>query len=605
MQQKSDLTAAEETFYSQAELIMEIAVESAVSVLQRSDLPLTQAAGGGNSQAQLTAVLAVMSKEAVRKVCSVFRELYMSVVMENKALKEKVRLLECGKPQSPKTHAAVCSSAPFPVTLTQQPITSQSRPSIQELQEGDAPDTVSIQADEVLEITQFCKDMEINLPSLPVSNDQPTRGPPSEGNQPAANLKEEHLQGSEPNVEPEGSTVPESEAALSEEAQKEEKRRRKRELYKEKRFFCELCSQGFHQRYQLLKHMPRHGKPFHCSYCEKGFYEKQSFDRHQLSHQLKEAQERDPDKLLSCDQCSQKFKLPSQLRVHKTFHKLEKCPLKCHACDRTFTSTAALRCDQCGEGFSGTWALKTHMLVHGVEKPFMCDLCGKMFFYNCQLQKHQQLVHGAADRRQSGAEVGRRKATGIKPFSCKTCMKSFSSSSTLRSHEKSHAQNKEFTCSTCGKAFHLQRLFLYHQRQHTGDRPHVCTVCDKGFLLASQLKQHELLHTGVKPHRCSQCSKEFRTPQNYHRHLLVHSGEKPYQCTVCSRRFRQSNQLKSHMQIHTGIKLYSCQRCQQGFSDSRQLKKHRCGEDSQDSIQSTVEQNQQRDVLTWTPDFSS
>uniref|UniRef100_A0A3Q2YCU4 Zinc finger protein 708-like n=1 Tax=Hippocampus comes TaxID=109280 RepID=A0A3Q2YCU4_HIPCM len=73
-------------------------------------------------------------------------------------------------------------------------------------------------------------------------------------------------------------------------------------------------------------------------------------------------------------------------------------------------------CSKCGEGFSGTWALKTHMLVHGVEKPFMCDLCGKTFFYNCQLQKHQLVVHGNKEHAKAGGA-----------FSCKTCAKSFSS----------------------------------------------------------------------------------------------------------------------------------------------------------------------------------
>ncbi len=212
-------------------------------------------------------------------------------------------------------------------------------------------------------------------------------------------------------------------------------------------------------------------------------------------------------------------------------------PYRCISASRSSLFLSCSRCDKCGEGFTGTWALKTHMLVHGVEKPFMCDLCGKTFFYNCQLQKHQQLVHDNKDK--VGGVPGRRRPTGVKPFSCKICLKSFSSNTTLRTHEKSHAENKEFTCDTCGKSFHLRHLYLYHMRQHSGDRPYVCSVCEKGFLLMSQLKQHELLHTGVKPHKCEQCGKEFRTPQNYHRHLLVHTGEKPYECVVCSRKFRQ------------------------------------------------------------------
>lgn len=45
-------------------------------------------------QAQLSAVLDVMSREAIRQISRVFRELYLHVVAENQALKEKVGNLE-------------------------------------------------------------------------------------------------------------------------------------------------------------------------------------------------------------------------------------------------------------------------------------------------------------------------------------------------------------------------------------------------------------------------------------------------------------------------------------------------------------------------------
>ncbi len=45
-------------------------------------------------QAQLTAVLAVTCREAVRQICRVFRELYGGLVKENTALKDRVGHLE-------------------------------------------------------------------------------------------------------------------------------------------------------------------------------------------------------------------------------------------------------------------------------------------------------------------------------------------------------------------------------------------------------------------------------------------------------------------------------------------------------------------------------
>lgn len=45
-------------------------------------------------QAQLSAVLGMMSREAVRQISRVFKELYLHVVAENQALREKVGNLE-------------------------------------------------------------------------------------------------------------------------------------------------------------------------------------------------------------------------------------------------------------------------------------------------------------------------------------------------------------------------------------------------------------------------------------------------------------------------------------------------------------------------------
>uniref|UniRef100_A0A3B5B939 RING-type E3 ubiquitin transferase n=1 Tax=Stegastes partitus TaxID=144197 RepID=A0A3B5B939_9TELE len=115
-----------------------------------------------------------------------------------------------------------------------------------------------------------------------------------------------------------------------------------------------------------MKHVSCHLKPFPCSSCDKGFYRAQTLHKHQLTHQLREAQENDPDKLLRCDQCDRKFRLLRQLRVHQASHRLEKSPLKCHTCDRTYTSTSALRYHEVSHG----------CFLESVDKATLCcPLC--------------------------------------------------------------------------------------------------------------------------------------------------------------------------------------------------------------------------------------
>lgn len=256
-------------------------------------------------------------------------------------------------------------------------------------------------------------------------------------------------------------------AALGEDEQKELERRRRRELYKEKRFFCELCDKGFHQKHQLRKHVSCHVKPFPCTSCDKGFYKARTLQKHQLTHQLREAQENDPDHLLRCDQCDRKFRLLRQLRVHQASHRLEKTPLQCRACERTFTSASALR---------------YHEVSHSQVKPFMCDVCGKGFTRKKSLREHQT-IH-----------------TGARPYPCLTCGKRFSTASNLR----------------------------VHKRSHSDERPYKCCECDKAFKCKMGLLQHRVVHSGEKPFMCQTCGLSFGLKYNFQRHLRLHNGEKPF-----------------------------------------------------------------------------
>ena len=90
-----------------------------------------------------------------------------------------------------------------------------------------------------------------------------------------------------------------------------------------------------------------------------------------------------------------------------------------------------------------------------------------------------------------------------------------------------------FQCSLCPKRFTRAYNLRSHLRTHTDERPFICTVCHKAFARQHDRKRHEGLHSGEKKFVCKgtlQCSQQWG----------------------CGRRFARADALGRHFRSEAG-----------------------------------------------------
>ncbi|KAJ6648573.1 Zinc finger protein, partial [Pseudolycoriella hygida] len=334
------------------------------------------------------------------------------------------------------------------------------------------------------------------------------------------------------------------------------------------KFICDICEQQFRTKRYLGSHMIKHKREImginqatnltcNVKGCGKSFEKKILLNCHQRRvHKIKPEPQEKTQKL-TCHKCQKQFvdqfKLDGHIRqVHEGLK-----PYKCPHCEKEFSKTRGYkhhlqfrhsapeekkvyRCmyADCGKEYYLGESLNMHInRIHLGIKPkkltqsYVCDQCGLVFNSGSKLKDH------------------RYKHTGVLPFACKICSKTFITRMVLKNHTmRVHLNHKPFVCPTCGLRKTTHRELKTHLNFHSKEITYPCKECPRVFGSYGGINRHvRIHHRNHKPYICPHCQRAFAKSDTMKNHVMTHTGEKPFACSECGHRFIQSVALKAHM----------------------------------------------------------
>lgn len=273
------------------------------------------------------------------------------------------------------------------------------------------------------------------------------------------------------------------------------------------------------------------------------------------------------DLKLECHDCGGFFRSKCKLKVHwKKVHFLEN--LICPTCKRTFKSYKAYNKHMNSNNNPCMIATKVNIEGVGKQRIFHCKDCKYHSRRIKDIQSHLY-IH-----------------SGVRPYECSICHKTFTQQSSLQGHQEvSHKMFKvEATCQYCGKYLRGRNSVYRHLKLHR-EKGVQCDICKKMLRNKKNLILHLTRHTGVKMFTCELCASSFYTLSELcnHKRMIHEKGKHIYKCDICNYTSYRSETLKKHKKRHTGSNI-CCQIC--GFfvpntealalHHKRHLKKFQC-----------------------------
>ncbi len=237
--------------------------------------------------------------------------------------------------------------------------------------------------------------------------------------------------------------------------------------------------------------------------------------------------------------CTQSFKFRVQLKWHRAEHRNE---------------NNEYNCDLCPYKSKHARSIQNHRRTHTLERPFMCDVCGKSYISKLSLLCHM-LIHN----------------DDSKKYICnfEGCTYAAVIPSLLKRHHISHLEEKPFKCieNGCTSSFPDKCSLIRHQILHSFAYPYKCVIndCEYKFKYNESLQLHiNNIHRGIM-FECQElnCGKKYKLQCSLYRHMNeFHLKTEEYKCDECDQTFVRTTSLEQHRStIHLGEKRYKCDHC--------------------------------------------
>ncbi|XP_061544025.1 zinc finger and BTB domain-containing protein 40 [Phycodurus eques] len=358
-------------------------------------------------------------------------------------------------------------------------------------------------------------------------------------------------------------------------------------MSKEGQLQCPQCSVKLANQRALQGHLAeahpgtardKKKKKIACDLCGRTFAHPSGMIYHKRTEHFDE-------KPYACETCGAKFPATSSLKNHMRLHTGEK-PYHCKHCDMSFSVAAALAyhtkkkhsegkmyaCQYCKAVFAQSIELTRHVRTHTGDRPYVCRECGKGHSQASGLTVHLQTFHNMSQ-----------------PLNCQKCCLSFQ---TLEEHQK-HIEELHLKvfhkCPTCSKVFTSASLLDKHKSIHTGIKPFICNLCNKSYQQLSGLWYHNRTnHPEVFANQtrqlktlvqCDICFRFFPCASSLSKHREAeHEGSaaSTVHCPHCQVVFGGSEEMQEHMcsQHATSANHFICPLCTLVSTSQMELQEH-------------------------------